>query len=102
MTVKAAAAPKIDEDIILALRAIREASWRLDAVLDTIPIPDAAEDLPHRAKILKEAGKRATTALYDAIDVVEERLGADISTGEGQEGAFDQAFEKVGALAAQI
>ncbi len=98
MTVKATAASKTHEDIILALRAIREAAWRLDAVVDTIPIPGLAEDMPHKIKILKEAGRHATEALYNAVDVIEERLDLDISIGKGQEGAFDRAFDKVRAL----
>lgn len=105
MTTKTNTVLKIEANIdaVIALRAIMEAAWRLDAVLEAIPEPATSDGKPHLVKILKESGGKATFALYDALNVLEARLGVELGPDEkSNQIGFSESFKKVTTIANEL
>jgi hypothetical protein len=87
------------ETLKFALRAIYEASWRLDTILKELPGSpkevNGEGDTSRLPEILKEHGATCLSAIWNALETID-NTGIDVNAADsGADGAdmFDEAFD---------
>ena len=79
---------KNPEALKIALRAIQEAVWRIDSMINVKPTPD--NDLM-MLQVLRDHGKDCLNVVYNALETIGE-IGIDISQSSDESGKFEEAF----------
>jgi len=80
---------KDPEALKIALRAVQEAAWRIDTMIDVTP-DDPDSDL-RMLQVLRDHGKDCLNVVYSALETIEE-IGIDISQSGDEKGKFKEAF----------
>lgn len=87
------AQPEYPEALVTALRAIMEATWRLDTIVDRLPESSYAGegDFSRMPEILKDHGRTCLTAIYNAMETITDTVGIKVS--QDKDGEINKAFE---------
>ena len=83
------------DQVKVAMRALSEAVWRLESVLQHMPIDNVDAEGLTIFEILIESGKKSVGVAYSAIEKLED-LGMCFPVSEGERpGVFAQAYEAI-------
>lgn len=84
---------KNPEALKIPLRAIQEAAWRLDSMIQVTPGPD--NDL-RMLQVLKDHGQDCINVIYNALETLQD-AGIDSSQATSETGKFEEAFGELKA-----
>lgn len=82
-----------ETEIVTALRAILEATYRIDSALRGIPSPKTVEDeAPKLTDVLKDGGIQCADTILNAVAALEHQLRVQVS--EDSDGDLERAFRR--------